>query len=300
MSRTSASLLLFIAAFVWGAGFIGQETAMNSMGPLLFCGLRFLLAGLVLLPFALVENSRYNSLKKLGVKPLFILGGVFFLGMVLQQIGIVQSNATKSGFITGIYVIMVPLLLMIFWRKRLHYGIYLCATAVVVGLYILSNPEIVSFNIGDSIILISTVFWGLHIILIGIYVNSINAPMTIACGQFLVTGVLGMLFHFIVAPLTELEPFINLQLILYNSTELLFTALVSGVIGFGLQVIAQRYVDSTTAAIILSMESLFAALLGFIILKEQLPLQSYLGCAVVFFAVLAAQLVPQPRVQAQK
>ena len=295
MSKSTASLLLLLAAFVWGAGFIGQETAMDSMGPFLFCGLRFLIAGLVLLPFAIKENSSKHTLQQMGYKPLLILGCVFFLGMILQQIGIVQSNATKSGFITGIYVVMVPLLLLVFWKQKLHYAIYICCALVIFGLYFLSTPDLVTFTFGDSMILVSTVFWGLHIILIGIYVSSIKAPFTIACGQFLITGSLSLLFHFALAPFFNFEPMISYQLVAISIKELLFTALVAGVIGFGLQIVAQQYVNPTLAAIILSLESLFAAILGFLILGEQLPLQSYFGCAIIFFAVIAAQLVPQPK-----
>jgi len=295
MNQLTASLLLAIAAFVWGAGFIGQETAMYNIGPFLFCGLRFLIAGFVLLPFALIEHKKHQTLTKLGVRPLLILGIVFFCGMMLQQIGIVESNATKSGFLTGIYVLMVPLLLFVFWRKSIHFGVYLCAVFVVLGLLFLSNHEHINFNSGDYIIIISTVFWGLHIILIGMYVSNIQAPLVIACGQFLVTGLLGIITHFIAEPIFAFEPIISVAVITAAWRELLFTALISGVIGFGLQIIAQRYVAPTLAAVILSLEALFAALLGAIILNEQLPTQGYIGCGLIFIAVVVAQLIPQPK-----
>lgn len=286
MTRTRANLLLLGTGAIWGMGFVAQSSAMESVGPFLFVGLRSLLAALVLLPLALRESSRSEQALARKVRLGFLgIGIVLFLGMITQQIGLKSTTVTNSGFLTGMYVVFTPILSVLLLRVRPHPVVWPAASIALLGIYLLSGGNLSGLTRGDSLTLISAVFWALQMILIGIFVKVSGRPFALCASQFAVCAVLGIAG----ALLWETVP---LQAIQSAAWEILFAGVVSSALAFTLQVIGQRYTTASQAAIFLSSESLFAALFGAMLLGEQLGAIGYLGCGLMFLSILLVELGP--------
>lgn len=293
MSPRIANLLLLLAGMVWGMGFVAQETALEDMGPMLFTGLRFLLAGLVVLPFAIREQINAKTKLSLGsFKWLLPIGVIFFLALALQQVGLMTTNVTKAGFLTALYVLFVPLILFVILREKQVWIIWPAALLALTGIYMLSGGEISSLNGGDWLMVVGAVFWAVHVILMGKVVVKMGTPVTMATSQFLICGCLGVLGYF-AAPLTGIpEPVASLSMIREALPEILYAGIFAGALAFSLQAIAQQYTAASSAAILLSSESLFAALFGAILLGERLSIIGYLGCGLIFLAMVLVELKP--------
>ena len=285
MSRYSANALLLIAALIWGFAFVFQTTAMDDMGPYLFTGIRFLLAGIVVLPFAYREHSRsdvpwpISTWLKLGS-----VGLVFFAASAIQQVGLLTTTVTNAGFLTALYVIIVPILLLLFLRKSSHPVIWPAAVTCVAGTWLMSG-ELQSIQTGDMLMLVSAVFWAMQVVMIGLFATRLKQPLTIACVQFFVCGIFGTVTGLLV------DPF-SLEIVNAVAVELFYTGVISGAIAFTLQAIAMRYTPSADAAVIFSSEGVFAAIFGALLLGERLSFSGYIGCGLIFLAILSVQLVP--------
>lgn len=286
MTRTRANLLLLGTGAIWGMGFIAQSSAMKSVGPYLFVGLRSALAALVLLPLAMRETSRCErALPRTELVGFLGIGIVLFLGMITQQIGLKDTTVTNSGFLTGMYVVLTPILSVLFLRLRPHPVVWPAASLALLGIYLLSGGSLSGLSRGDMMTLLSAVFWALQMILIGKFVQVSGRPFTLCAVQFAICAFLGMAGGF----LLETVPW---QAIQAAAWEILFAGIVSSALAFTLQVIGQRYTTASQAAIFLSSESLFAALFGAVMLGEQLGMIGYLGCALMFVSILLVELVP--------
>ncbi|MCP4185541.1 MAG: DMT family transporter [Hyphomicrobiales bacterium] len=293
MSRRMANLLLLLAGATWGMGFVAQETAMDDMGPFLFIGFRFLLAALVVLPFAIREFRKIDGgLSWQQLLRLLPIGIVFFLAMAFQQIGLIATTVTNAGFLTALYVVFVPLLLLFALREAQALIIWPASMLAIVGIYLLSGGNIVAFNWGDWLIIVCAIFWALHVILVGKIVVSSGAPVIMATLQFFICGLLGFVGHFIAPYLGISEPDASLTIIRAALFEILYAGVFAGAFAFTLQAIGQQYTSQAAAAIFLSSESLFAALFGAWILSERLDYLGYLGCALIFAALLMVELKP--------
>lgn len=278
--------LLLLTAFIWGTGFVAQRQGMSHVGPFTFIAARFLLGGLALVPVLFITKTVPLKPAKDGQKPpwevaALTCGAALFLATSLQQHGLLTTTAGKGGFITALYVVIVPLL-GLFFRKKVRLLVWLAVVLAIFGLYLLTIKDGLSIQKGDLIMLGGACIWAVHILLVEHF--SKNVPgLFIACGQFLVTSFIGLIATLLFETVTP-------QAIQSASGNILYSGLIVVAGAFTLQVLGQKGVNPTVAALILSLESVFAALSGAIFLHERLSPRELLGCALMLAAVIISQL----------
>ena len=289
MTRLQADLLFVIVTLIWGTTFVAQNLAMAAMGPAMFTGIRFLIGTLVVLPFALAEWQR---LKQQNIHfdrtDLLIglgLGGILFFGALCQQTGMVTTSVSNAGFLTALYVPIVPALVWVFQGKRPHGSLWPAVALSMGGTWLLGGGELSKFNSGDVWVMVGTLFWAAHILVIGRAADRKTAPLVVACLQFLVCGLLGCAWGL------ATEPF-ELTKALTAVGPIAYSGVLSVGIAFTLQVVAQRYTPPSDAAILMSGEMLVAAIAGAVYLGEQLNAMQWLGGVMILVAILVVQLVP--------
>lgn len=281
-----ADLLLLLTAMIWGFGFVAQRAGMEYVGPYTFNGIRFLLGGLCLLPLALrADRSGTSDISDRisSLKTGFWAGLVLFCGASLQQVGLLYTSAGKAGFITGLYVVFVPILGLIF-GKRTEAGTWAGALLATAGMYFLSVKSDFSIGTGDLLVLLGTVFWALHVLLLS-YLAPRTHPVRLAMIQFLFCGLLSL----IIAMITEV---IILKSIVSAIIPILYGGLFSVGIGYTLQVVAQRRAHPAHASILLSLEAVFAAIGGWWLLDEVLSVRGLFGCGLMLGGMLFSRIYP--------
>lgn len=278
MTRLRADLILLLVAVVWGSAFAAQRVAALNDAVFLFNGLRFLLGVLVLLPFT---GMRWGfSRKDWGVVGLS--GLILFVASALQQAGIRFTTAGNAGFITSLYVVIVPLILAAGWKEKPHPVALVAAAVAAAGGFLLSTGGQFIFQLGDMLVLGCAFFFALHVIVIGKMGAQIHS-LRFASGQFMVAGALSLLTGlFVERPAPEAWPAIW--------GGVLFTGIFSVGIGYTLQVVAQKHTPPTDAAIILGLESVFAVIGGWLYLGELLLPIQIVGCVLILAAVVMAQV----------
>jgi len=294
MSRIQANFLLIFVAVIWGSAFVAQSQGMAHVGPMMFTGVRFLIGALVVAPLMWLE---WRSLNRFG-KPLQKrhglqiagLGSLLLLGAAMQQIGIVSTSVTNAGFLTALYVPLVPVLSWLVLRHLPHWSVWPGALACLVGAYLLSGAQSVSVSTGDLWIITSTLPWALHVLLVGRVADRMSAPFLVAGGQFLVCGALALLWALAFEPVT----WAGLQAATW---ALVYTGVMSVGVAFTAQVVAQRYAHATDAAIVLSAETLFAAGFGYVLMGDRLNAAGLAGCALIFVSMMGVQLLPLLRLK---
>lgn len=296
MSRLQANALLLMAGAIWGMGFVAQASAMENIGPYLFIALRFFVACVVVLPFVLLESSRYRAsehanrelqvLSSGDIGKFCLIGLALFAGMACQQVGLLSTSVTNSGFLTGLYVVFTPLVAIVLFRERPHSIIWLSAFIALVGIYFLSGGQLAELVVGDILTIVSALFWAVQLVLIARFVGQTARPIALSFVQFLVTACCALLVALVVE---------NIQWsnILAAAPEILYTGVFASGIAFTLQVVGQRYTSAPQAAIFLSSEALFAALFAFIWLDERIGFLGFGGCLLIFTSMLLVELVPQ-------
>ncbi len=278
--RITSDILLLLAAIVWGGGFVAQRQASSSLGFFSFNAVRFLLAGLVMLPFVLRRVGKLNR----SFLWIFPAGTLLFGGSALQQAGIETTSAGSAGFITGVYVVLVPLLLAVFWKVRTRPVIWLAALAAIGGTYLLSTGgKSLTPSAGDLVVLAGSVVWAFHVIIVGLAVKNLDV-FVFSTGQFLFCGLLHLVSSYFTTP--PALPAIQAVL-----PSILYAGLGSIVIGFTLQAVGQKHAPAADAALLLSLEAVFAALFGALFLAERMTPVQILGCVIIMMAILSAQLV---------
>lgn len=286
MTRLQANLILLLAGAMWGMGFVAQSTAMKSISPLLFTGLRFTLATLVVLPFAIREARQAQTALMPRNWLAFIWIGLLMLGAIAtQQIGLLSTTVTNSGFLTGLYVVMTPLLGVMLFRHWPHPVVWPAALTALAGIWFLSGGAIEHLTSGDWLTVLAAGFCALQVIFIARAASSTGRPITLAVTQFAVCAILGLTGALV-------HEQIDFNAARAALPEIVYAGIFSGGIAFTLQVIGQRYTTAPQAAIFLSSEALFAALFGALILGERLPAIGFLGCGLIFAAILAVELAP--------
>jgi drug/metabolite transporter (DMT)-like permease len=304
MSRTSANLLLLLAGAIWGMGFVAQQTAMDDIGPMLFIALRFIVGAICVTPFAVAELRRTGE----PFRPemitryagwFFLVGLAFFLGMAFQQVGLIGTSVTNAGFLTALYVILVPVLMVTVLRVRQPAIIWPAAALSLVGIYFLSGGDLSVLTSGDVLVMICALFWATHVILTGRVGASTGLPVTMATIQFYVTALLAFLAY-LIGLATGLSEIPSPAQLMAAAPEVLYAGVIAGGLGFTLQAVGQRYTSESAAAILISTESLFAALLGAIFLGERLAIIGYVGCAMIFAAIIMVELAPALRMRRAK
>lgn len=278
--RLKGNLIFLFVAAIWGAAFAVQRVAAQSIGPFLFNAARFLLAAVVLLPFL-----RKNLLKveKSSLSWMSLAGILLFAASALQQSGMKWTTAANAAFITTMYVIFVPLLLVLFWKQRLPWVNWIAVLLAIAGLKLLSSPNGLHLAPGDGLELISSVIWALHVILVSKIVNRIDA-VQFSIGQYLVCGLLNL----VTALFFDMHTAPGL---LSAGWTVFYGGVISVGLGYTLQVVGQKYSPPTDAALIMSSESLFACLAGFIFLKETLQPAQLAGCGLILAAIFIVQFL---------
>jgi drug/metabolite transporter (DMT)-like permease len=278
--------LLLLTAVIWGFAFVAQRLGMEYVGPFTFNGVRFLLGSLVLIPFVLRGGiARYAASTDAGLRKTItggsIAGIALFAGASLQQVGLVYTTAGKAGFITGLYVVIVPIL-GLFIRQQTNAGTWLGAMLAAMGMYLLSVTEHFTIAFGDLLELAGAFFWAGHVLIIGWLSPRMN-PIRLALVQFATCGMLSL----IVAAAFEEITFPGLR---QATVPILYGGALSVGIAYTLQVVAQRKAHPAHAAILLSLEAVFAALGGWLILEETLGARGLLGCGLMLTGMLLSQL----------
>ena len=284
----SDALLLFASA-IWGFAFVAQRIGMDYVGPFTFNGVRFALGSLVLLPLILRngiwENTSEKSTSLTGTKKIIfggvLLGITLFAAASLQQVGLVYTTAGNAGFITGLYVVIVPIL-GLFWRQRPNAGTWIGALLAAIGLYFLSVTHEFTISFGDSLELIGAFLWAGQILIVGWLSPKID-PLKLAFAEFSACSLLSLITAFIFEEIV-------LNALLQATIPILYGGVLSVGVAFTLQVIAQRNAHPAHAAIIFSLESVFAAFGGWLILNETISSRSLVGCTLMFSGMLLSQL----------
>jgi drug/metabolite transporter (DMT)-like permease len=285
MRRIHADLLLVLAAVVWGVAFVFQKTAMDHIGPLLFVAARSTVAALALTPLALREARRASDQFPRGLMSIAPLGGaVFFLGAAIQQAGIVTATATNAGFLTALYVVITPLLVWIVMRRAPAWVVWPAVVMSFAGVWLLGGGTLDSFARGDLLVAISAFFWAAHVVVVA-QAARYARPVTFSAIQFAVVAVLGLTGAILFEP-------ISLSALAAAWREIAYVGLLSSALTFTLLAIAMKHTPPTEAAIIVSSETLFAALAGYLLLGERLSLIGWCGAGLILMAVLLVQAGP--------
>ncbi len=274
--RLKADLTLLLVAILWGSAFAAQRIAGQLGSVFFFNGARFLLAGLVLLALSIRTKTPRRQLLWVTVA-----GTILFLGSALQQAGLLTTTASNAGFITSLYVVIVPLVMLIGWGERPHWLAIVAVLLAAVGAFLLSTGGNLKIQSGDALELLGAVFWSLHVVVLGKFAPSFDA-ISFSAGQLLV----GSLLNFIAAVLFEHS---GMPLTAPMLGAILYTAFMSLGLGYTLQIWGQRHTPPTDAAILLSLESVFAVLGAWLVLNERLSGIQIAGCAIILAAVVLSQ-----------
>lgn len=287
--RLKADLILLIVALIWGSGFIAQRVAASHLSPLMYNGTRFLLGALVILP---LTAQRLRRLTRAEWKGGTLAGLLLFGASFLQQTGLRFTTAGKAGFITGLYVVLVPLLLALIWRRSPRPSAWIASLLATGGLFLLSSPGRLALAPGDGWIVACAVVWAFHVILIGLLASETD-PLRLAVVQFTVCGVLSL-------GLALAWGRDSVEGLLASGWAIIYSGVTSVGLGFSLQVVGQRRAPPTDAAVILSLESVSAAVFGWLLLGERLTPVQITGCGLMLLGMLVAQLrtaAPEERLE---
>lgn len=286
-------LLLILAAAIWGAAFVAQSVGAEHVGPLTFLAARSWIGAAFLIPVIAVrdriliaqngENEKPKN--KTQLKTLLVGGAVtgtaLFLASYSQQAGIAGTTTAKAGFITAQYVVIVPVL-SIFLGQKVRGRIWGCVALAVVGLYLLSMTGSFSLTKADALMLLCAFLFSLQIMAVNYYSPKVDT-VRLACVQFFVEAVLATVFMLVFEPLDAASIKLALGAILY-------AGVMSSGVAYTLQIVAQRKLDPTIASIVMSLESVFSALSGWLILGQTLSVRELLGCALMFAAIVLSQI----------
>ncbi|MDD4370789.1 MAG: DMT family transporter [Anaerostipes sp.] len=289
-------ILLFITAAVWGNAFVAQSVGMDLVGPFTFNGIRTLIGGIVILPviFVLNRGKEKDVLKKRDMK--MLLKGGIFCGFILaaassfQQFGIMETSVGKTGFLTALYIIFVPIL-SIFLKKRCSIFVWIGVLVALVGVYFLCMTEALSLGHGEILVLIGSVLFAIHILVIDYFAARVDG-VKMACIQFFVAGL-------VCCSLMVVFEKPSIMQIITAWKPILYAGAMSCGIGYTLQIVGQKGINPTVAALILSLESVVAVISGFLILGQKLSYREIFGCVLMFGAIVLAQ-IPAPKKEKER
>lgn len=289
LSRLQSGGLLLLAALIWGSAFVGQALGMAGVGPLTFTGVRFVLGALVVLPLAWRERQSLRALghryAKQDIAAIGLLGGLLCTGVVMQQIALITTSVTNAGFLTALYVPLVPVLAWLLQRQLPHWTVWPAALGCLVGTWLMTGASLTRLTPGDLWLLGSALPWALHVLLVGQFANRLRGAYTLACGQFAVCALISGAMGAVLEPLTA-------EGLRLAAGAIAYTGIVSVGIGFTLQVVGQRHAHPADAAIILSSETVFAALFGALMMGDRLGATGLAGAGLILGCILAVQIQP--------
>ena len=293
--KIGSAALLFLAALIWGVAFVAQSMGMEYVGPFTFNGSRFLLGGLVLTPLALIRNQAYekqeefqklSSQKKKQHRKTTLMGGLccgiaICIASSFQQVGMLYTSVGKAGFITALYIVLVPVL-GIFLKKKVAPMVWAGIVLAAIGTYFLCITESFSINQGDLLVFACAICFSFHILIIDYFAPKADG-VALSCIQFWFSGIVSMG----IALVTE-SP--KPELIFRAAGPILYAGIMSCGVAYTLQILGQKNTKPAIASLILSLESVISVLAGWMILNEVLTLRQLWGCALVFLAVILAQI----------
>ena len=296
MSKTVSLFCALLCTFIWGTTFIAQDTGMDNIGPFTFNAVRFFVGFLAIIPLAFIfEVKKFKSEFKLDLKTFvilsFLIGLSLFLGSALQQVALLYTDVANAAFFTIFYVPMVPIIIFIFKKKSLHWSVWPSVVLCLIGGYLLTNFHDATVRLGDTLVILGALFWSTHIIFTGIIVTKYNLPLTLGAIQTLLVA----LFSFVIGLIYE--EFI-IENILNEIDSILYAGILSGGFAFVLQIYAQKNITPAPAAIIFSLEGVFATIAAWFLLNQILGINNLLGCFFILCGVLLSQLLPLMKKQA--
>ena len=290
MNKSTSLICALITTFIWGTAFIAQDTGMDNIGPLTFNAARFFVGFITVLPMAfLLERGKIieniNLDKKLFFKYLFLMSLSLFLGTYLQQTSLLFTNVANAAFFTVFYVPLVPIILFIIYKTKVHWSIWPSILLCIIGVYFLSDFSNSEILLGDVLVILCSIFWALHIIFAGKFMEKFNIPIFFASLQAILVGTYSLLFALLFED-------VNMSNILLENYSIIYAGFFSGGIAFTLQMYAQKNIEEAPAAIIYSLEGVFAALAGWVILNQILDINNIIGCFLILIAVILSQITP--------
>ena len=290
MTKTVSLLSALLCTLIWGTTFIAQDTGMDEIGPFTFNAVRFFVGFLAITPLVfLFELKKFKSEFKSDVKTFGILsvliGLSLFLGSALQQVALLYTDVANAAFFTIFYVPMVPIIIFLFKQHSIHWSVWPSVILCLIGGYLLTNFQDATVRFGDNLVVLGALFWSTHIIFTGIIVKKYDLPLTLGAVQTLIVA----LFSFIVGSIYE--EFIYSD-ILKEINSILYAGILSGGFAFVLQIYAQKNISPAPAAIIFSLEGVFATIAAWILLSQILGINNLIGCLFILFGVLLSQLMP--------
>ena len=291
MTKSLSIVCALVTTFIWGTAFIAQDTGMDNIGPLTFNAARFLVGFVTILPFALLFEkkkiiSQINVNKKKFFKYLVFMGFSLFLGTSLQQASLQYTNVANAAFFTVFYVPLVPLLLFFMYSQKVHWSIWPSIGLCVYGVYLLSNFSDAEIMKGDALVILCSLFWAFHIIFAGKFMKVFDIPMFYAALQAIFVATLSIISAYTFEDVV-------LSNILFESSSIIYAGVLSGGIAFTLQMFAQKNIEEAPAAIIYSLEGVFAVIAAWIILDQILDIDNIIGCILILMAVIFSQLAPE-------
>ena len=291
MSKSLSLGSALLCTLIWGTTFIAQETGMELIGPYVFNGVRFFVGFIVLIPFFFIfEKKKVNNEISKGKNKFFfnaILIGIFlFLGTAFQQVALVYTDVANAAFFTIFYVPMVPIIVFFLFKKTIHWSVWPAVALCVLGGYLLTNFNNAEVRLGDTLVVIGSLFWSLHIIYIGKIIETFDVPILIGLIQTFIVCMCSIIVALF------FEEFI-LENILGQKLQILYAGSLSAGIAFVLQIYAQKNIQPTPSAIIFSLEGVVATIAAWILLSQILNINNILGCIFILAGVLFSQLVPK-------
>ena len=290
MSKTISLLSALLCTFIWGTTFIAQDTGMDNIGPFTFNAVRFFIGFLAITPLVLLFEikkfkSELKSDNKTFINLSILIGISLFLGSALQQVALLHTDVANAAFFTIFYVPMVPIIIFLFKRTSIHWSVWPSVVLCLIGGYLLTNFYDATVRLGDSLVILGALFWSTHIIFTGIIVKKYDLPLTIGAVQTLIVAS----FSFVIALIYEEFIFIE---IMKEINSILYAGILSGGFAFVLQIYAQKNIAPAPAAIIFSLEGVFATIAAWYILNQILDINNLLGCLFILCGVLLSQLLP--------
>jgi len=290
LTRARSNALLLLVALIWGSAFVAQSLAMRSLGSLMFTGLRFALGAAVVAPFAWREwrmlRARDRQPRPRDLAHIAGLGTLLFLGAAMQQVGMRTTTVTNTGFLSALYIPLVPMLGWLASRHAPHWTTWIAAAGCVAGSWLLTGGgSLANFHTGDWWIIASSLPWAVHVMLVGRAANRLHGAMLVACGQFVACAVLALLLGAATEPVTP-------QGVARALGAIVYTGVLSVGLAFTLQVVAMRHAHAADAAVVLSSETVFTAVFGAVFMGDRMGSTGLAGCALILACVLMVQLQP--------
>ena len=290
MSKTTSLFSALLCTFIWGTTFIAQDTGMDDIGPFTFNAVRFFVGFLAIIPLAILfEVKKFRLEFEIDLKTFlilsFLIGVSLFLGSALQQVALLYTDVANAAFFTIFYVPMVPIIIYFYRRKSLHWSVWPSVILCLIGGYLLTNFQDATVRLGDSLVILGALFWSSHIIFTGIIVTKYNLPLTLGAIQTLIVALLSFTIGLIY------EEFV-IRNIMNEIDSILYAGILSGGFAFVLQIYAQKNITPAPAAIIFSLEGVFATIAAWFLLNQLLGINNLLGCFFILCGVLLSQLLP--------